>query len=112
MVSPAGALHADVIRINDRVIATYNKIALETAIHNQGTIGAELLAESSALRDAFQGYGALSVDRARHLDEVGGELVRAAIATKSGDSMEVYAALMRAHGRINSAIVDFMDKSA
>lgn len=112
MVIPAAALHGEVIRINDRLVAAYNKIALETAIREHGTISAELRTGASALRDAFQRHEALSADRALGLDEVEGELGRAAIAAQTGNNMETWAALMRTHGRINGAIADFLTKQA
>ena len=66
--------------------------------------------EASTFRTKLNQHGALTAERQSQLDGMQGETEHAETAAKGGKRQDVWAAFMRAHGRINNVIGDVMQE--
>jgi hypothetical protein len=98
------------IRINDRLLEIYKKINHDMTLSDAAQVRTSLCEIASTLRSELDQHGALTAERQSQLDGVQGEAEHAEAAAKSGIRQDVWAAFMRAHGRINNVIVDVMQE--
>jgi hypothetical protein len=102
--------YAAAVRINDRLITVYKKIEHNMPLEDAPRVGASLVEIASDLKAKLRNHGALTPHRADQLDGVVSATTEADSAAKSGKRLNVWSALMGAHGRINAVMVDVMDK--
>jgi hypothetical protein len=92
--------YAAAVQINDRLLEVYKDIGHNMPAQEVEGVRASLIGLAADLNHALDEQGALTSDRAEELSAVGEEAAQAD-----------WAALMRAHGRINGVILDVMEKT-
>jgi hypothetical protein len=100
--------YAATLQIHDRLLEVYNHIGHNMPPPEVERVCASLLRVAADLSRALDECAALTSDRAAELSAVGEEAAQAGSAAKVGQ--DAYAALMRAHGRINRVIIAVMDR--
>src|SRR5262249_27073462 len=99
---------AGLLKLEDGLIEIFNRLHYGMTLKANLDLPPGLRKCTRLVRAELEGGGFLTPERAKELDGVEAELRAAETAEKNGNDPEVWAALVRAHGRINRANLDFM----
>jgi hypothetical protein len=106
---PNLSAYAATMQINDRLLEVYHDIGHNMPSQEVERVCASLLGVAADLSHALDEHGALASDRAAELSAVSEEAAQAGAAAKVGQ--DAWAALIRAHGRINRVVIAVMDSA-
>ena len=99
---------ASLLKLEDGLIEIFNRIHYGMTLKGNLDLPLALRKHASLARNELGRGGFLTIERAKELHGVEAELRTAETAEDNGNYLEVWAALVRAHGMINRAILDFM----
>jgi hypothetical protein len=94
-------LYAEIIQLNDRLLEAYKNIQHTMTSDVIRKTRNSLLSISLDTDTLLKTRGALTPERSASLAAVSSELDQAASSADTGDNLAVWAAFVRAHGRIN-----------
>jgi hypothetical protein len=100
---------AALLRLGDRLIEIFNRIDHGISVKSNPDVPVGLRELARLVRIELANGGFLTPERDAQLAKVEAELRVATTAEETGNRQEVWAALIRAHGRINSVSLDFMN---
>jgi hypothetical protein len=101
--------YAATLPIHDRLLEVYKDIGHNMPPPEVERVCASLLGVAADFSRALDQHGVLASDRAAELSAVGEDAAQARAAANVGQ--DAWAALIRAHGRINRVMIAVMDSA-